>query len=207
MINNFNTDFVFRACNPEWEETLKAMGYDKPTFEHIRRFQYVLDDPELGLSDEWVDGKYDGESFLRAICQAIGLDMARADHRINQIKKDLEEDRKAFKPYIWVETCSACCKQPIDTLAMYQYQLYIDFVRSFWRSCIDWQLGHAQNRVIKHVKETGGSLGDWGHIKQYWFFYKEDSAYVLALNGEVIDKREGGFALDQPHREYFSGRV
>lgn len=197
MINNFNTDFVLSACDPEWEETLRAMGYDEPTFEHVQRFQYVLDDPELGLGNEWIDEKYDGEGFLRAICQTIGIDSARADRRISQIKIDLEEERKAFKPYLWIETCSACCRQAIDTLAVFQHQLYLEFPKGFWRSCMDWQLSQAQNRVQRHVNETGGRLGDSGHIMQYWFFYKKESAYMLALNGEAVGKREGPNLIQQ----------
>jgi hypothetical protein len=46
-------------------------------------------------------------------------------------------------------------------------------------------LGSAQCRLRKHVYETGGELGILGFIKQYWFHYKKEAAYLLVLTGEV----------------------
>lgn len=191
MIDNFKTDLVLRVAAMPREGILKAMGYKKPTSANLERLQSVLDDPDFGLNNSGFDFKYSSEGFLRALCVVVGMDMALADQRICRVKKSLEEERKAFKPYLWVDTGFKRTSQPIFALAVCEHLRYLDFPKGFWRLSIDRQLGRAQCRVREHVYETGGELGIWGHIKQYWFYYKKNAAYLLALNGEVIGKQEG----------------
>ena len=191
MIENFKIDLVLRAAAMPHDEILKAMGYQKPTSANLERLQNVLDDPEFGLSDGGFDFKYCSEGFLRAMCVVTGMDMALIDQRICRIKKYLEEEREAFKPYLWVDTGFKRTSQPIFALAVCEHRRYLDFPKGFWRLSIDRQLGRAQCRVREHVYETGGELGIWGHITQYWFYYKKNAAYLLALNGEVTGKHEG----------------
>ncbi|MCM0612180.1 hypothetical protein KFJ24_06775 [Marinobacter sediminum] len=191
MIENFKTDLVLRVAAMPRNEILEAMGYQKPTSANLERLQNVLDDPEFGLNDGGFDFKYSSEGFLRAMCVVTGMDMAVADQRICRIKKYLEEEREAFKPYLWVDTGFKRQSQPIFALAVCEHQRYLDFPKGFWRRSIDRQLGRAQCRVREHVYETTGDLGIWGHIKQYWFYYKKNAAYLLARNGEVIGKHEG----------------
>jgi hypothetical protein len=56
---------------------------------------------------------------------------------------------------------------------------------------LDRQLGRAQCMGREYVFETGADLGIWGGIKQYWFCYKKDDAYLLARNGEVVGEQGG----------------
>lgn len=191
MIDNFKTDLVLRVAPMPRDEILKAMGYHKPSSANLERIQSVLDDPDFGLADGGFDFKYSSEGFLRALCVVTGMDRALADQRIRRIQECLEEERNAFKPYLWVDTGFKRRSQPIFALAACEHQRYLDFPKGFWRFSMDRQLGRAQCRVREHVYETGGDLGIWGRIKQYWFYYKKDAAYLLAINGEVIGKREG----------------
>lgn len=191
MIENFKTDLVLRVAAIPHDEILKAMGYQKPTSANLERLQNVLDDPEFGLNNGGFDFKYSSEGFLRAMSVVTGMNMAVADQRICRIKKYLEEEREAFKPYLRVDTGFKRTSQPIFALAVCEHQCYLDFPKGFWRLSIDRQLGRAQCRIREHVYEIGGELGIWGHIKQYWFYYKKNAAYLLALNGEVIGQHEG----------------
>ncbi|MBL3824119.1 MULTISPECIES: hypothetical protein [unclassified Marinobacter] len=191
MIDNFKTDLVLRVAAMPREEILKAMGYQRPTSANLERLQSVLDDPDFGLNNSGFDFKYSSEGFLRALCVVVCMDMASSEQRIFRLKKCLEEEQEAFKPYIWVDTGFRRQSQPIFALAVCEHQRYLDFPKGFWRLSIDRQLGRAQCRAREHVYETGGELGIWGHIKQYWFYYKKNAAYLLALNGEVIGKHEG----------------
>jgi hypothetical protein len=191
MIENFKIDLVLRVAAKPHDEILKAMGYQRPTSANLERLQNVLDDPGFGLNDGGFDFKYGSEGFLRAMCVVTGMDMALADQYICRIKKYLKEEREAFKPYLWVDTGFKRTSQPIFALAVCEHQRYLDFPKGFWRLSIDRQLGRAQCRVREHVYESGGELGIWGHIKQYWFYYKKNAAYLLALNGEVTGKHEG----------------
>ena len=191
MIENFKTDLVMRVAAIPHDEILKAMGYQKPTPANLERLQNVLDDPEFGLNDGGFDFKYSSEGFLRAMCVVTGMNMALADQRICRMTKYLEEEREAFKPYLRVDTGFKRTSQPIFALAICEHQRYLDFPKGFWRLSINRQLGRAQCRVREHVYESGGELGIWGHITQYWFYYKKNAAYLLARNGEVIGKHEG----------------
>ena len=191
MINNFKTDLVVRTAAIPPEEILKAMGYQKPTSANFERLQNVLESPEFGLDDSGFDFKYSSEGFLRALCTVTGMGMPLADQRITRIKKYLEEERTAFNPYIWIDTAFQRKSQPLFALAVCEHQRYLDFPKGFWRLSMDRQLGRAQCRVREHIYETGGELGIWGDIQQYWFYYKKDEAYLLAQNGEVLGKREG----------------
>lgn len=191
MIDNFKTDLVVRVAAIPKDEVLKAMGYHKPTSANHERLQDVLDDPEFGLTEGGFDFKYSSEGFLRALCVVTGMDMSLTDQRISRMKKHLEEERQAFKPYLWVDTGFKRQNQPVFALAICEPQRYLHFPKDFWHLSIDRQLGGAQCRVREHVYETGRDLGIWGEIKQYWFYYKNNAAYLLALNGEVIGKHRG----------------
>lgn len=191
MIDNFKTDLVLRVAAMPREEILKAMGYPRPTSANLERLQSVLGNPEFGLNDSGFDFKYSSEGFLRALCVVTGMDMALADQRISRLKKYLDEEREAFKPYLWVDTGFKRRSEPLFALAVCEHQRYLDFTKGFWRLSIDRQLGRAQCLVREHVYETSGDLGIWGPIKQYWFYYKKDAAYLLARNGEVVGKQKG----------------
>tara|TARA_R110000823_G_scaffold302779_1_gene424059 strand:- start:2068 stop:2712 length:645 start_codon:yes stop_codon:yes gene_type:complete len=191
MIDNFKTDLVVRVAAIPHEELLKAMGYRKPTSANFERLENVLDCPEFGLSDGGFDFKFSSEGFLRALCTVVGMDMALTDQRITRLKKWLSDEKAAFKPYLWVDTGFTRKSQPLFALAACEHQRYLHFPKGFWRMSLDRQLGRAQCMVREHVYETGADLGIWGGIKQYWFYYKKDAAYLLARNGEVIGEQDG----------------
>jgi len=191
MLNNFKTDLILHVAQYPREEILNRMGYTRPTSANLERLDKVLKSPSFGLEDGGFDFKYSSEGFLRALCVVVGMDMAETDQRISRVKKYLEEEKQAFKPYLWVDTGFQRKNQPLFALAACEHQRYLHFPKGFWRFSIDRQLGRAQCRVREHVYETGGDLGIWGQIKQYWFYYKKNAAYLLALNGEVIGKQDG----------------
>lgn len=191
MIDNFKTDLVLRLAAIPQDEILKAMGYQNPTSANFERLQTVVDNADFGLNDSGFDFKYSSQGFLRALCVATGIDIRVADQRINQIKRLLEEERRAFKPYVWVDTGFKRQSQPLFALAACEHQRYLYFPKGFWRLAIDRQLDGAQCLVREHVYETGGDLGIWGKIETYQYYYRKDAAIVLALDGEVVGKRGG----------------
>ncbi|MBJ6137964.1 hypothetical protein [Marinobacter litoralis] len=191
MIDNFKTDLVVRAAAIPPEEILKAMGYFKPTSANLQRLKSVLESDEFGLNNGGFDFKFSSEGFLRALCAVVGMDIALADQRITRIRKRVSVEKVAFKPYLWVDTGFKRKSEPLFALAACEHQRYLELPKGFWRLTPDAQLGRAQIMVREHVYETGGSLGIWGEIKQYWFYYKNDAAYLLARNGELIGKCEG----------------
>lgn len=114
--------------------------------------------------------------------------MVFADRQIRRMKMYLEQERKAFKPYLWVDTAFKRKSQPLFALAALEHERYVQFPKGFWRHTPEKQLSLAQCRVREHIYETGGDIGIWGTVKRYQFYYKKDKAYLLACNGEVIGK-------------------
>lgn len=191
MIDNFKTDLVLRLAAIPQDEILKAMGYQNPTSANFERLQTVIDDADFGLNDSGFDFKYSSQGFLRALCVATGIDMRVADQCINQRKRLLEEERRAFKPYIWVDTGFKRQSQPLFALAACEHQRYVDFPKGFWRLAVDQQLDRARCLVREHAHETGGDLGIWGQIEMYRYYYRKNRAILLSLDGEMVGKHEG----------------
>jgi|TARA_Y100001001_G_scaffold164510_1_gene196941 hypothetical protein len=191
VINNFKTDLIIRVAAQSLDETLAAMGYARPTSANRRRLQRVLECPDFGLSEAGFDFKYRSEDFLRALCRAVSMDEPIVEKRIGKLIARMEEEHCAFKPYIWIDTGFVRKNQPLFALAVCEHQRYLGFSEGFWRYSLTEQLGHAQGRIRAHVAETGGELGIWGKIKQYWFYYEKNAAYLFNLNGEVVGKQYG----------------
>lgn len=191
MIDNFKTELVLRAAAIPPEAILKAMGYQQPGAANFERLQDVLDSPEFGLSDSRFDFKYSSEGFLRALCNVTGMDELLTVQLIARTRRYLEEERSAFKPYLWVDTGFKRQSQTLISLAVLEHKRYVQFPKGFWRHRLQKQLSLAQNRVREHMYETGGNIGIWGDIQEYRFYHGKDEAYLLAHNGKVLGKRKG----------------
>lgn len=186
MIENFRTDLAVRAAAKPHADILKAMGYATPTAKNYRRLQRALESPDLGLSSGDYDFKYGGAEFLAALCRAVGVDPVVADIHIKRITTRLDEERAAFKPYIWADTGFVRTSQPLLALAACEHQRYLGFENGFWRYSLAEQLPQVKALIRKHVSEMDGKLGIWGKIKQYHFYYKKDAAYVFNPDAELI---------------------
>ncbi|MEC9386076.1 hypothetical protein [Marinobacter sp. bablab_jr008] len=188
MINNFKTDLIIRVAAKSHNDILKTMGYVRPTAANRKRLQRVLECPNFGLGGGGFDFKYSSKDFLGALCRAVGMEKLVVEQRIAKLITRLEQERRAFKPYIWIDTDFMRKSQPLFALAACDHQRYLQFVEGFWRYSLTDQLGEAQSRIRAHVAETGGELGIWGKIKQYWFYYEKNAAYLFNLHGEVVGK-------------------
>jgi hypothetical protein len=191
VINNFKTDLTIRVAATSHNDILTAMGYVRPTTANRKRLQRVLECPDFGLGEGGFDFKYSSEDFLGALCRAVGMEEPVVEQRIAKLTTRLEEERRVFKPYIWIDTGFTRKSQPLFALAACDDQRYLRFVEGFWRYSLTDQLGETQSRIRAHVAETGGELGIWGKIKQYWFYYEKNAAYLFNLRGEVLGKRCG----------------
>ena len=209
MINNFKTDLIIRVAANSQDELLKAMGYQRPTPANRERLQKVLECPSFGLAEGGFDFKYRSEDFLRVLCQAVGMNHQIIDEHISKLTDRLEEERRAFKPYIRIDTSFVRKNQPLFALAACDHQRFLQFSPGFWRYPLTDQLGETQRRVRAHVAQTRGFLGIWGEIKQYWFYYEKNAAYLFNLNGEVAGKQCGAELSDgiRGHEQTLFGTV
>ena len=193
MIDNFRADVILKVNESEWsrEAILKKMGYHKPRATNLERLQKVLSSPTLGLDIGGYDLRYQSHEFVHELCRALELPLDECDAHIARIKRQAEDDRAAFKPYLWVDTDFKRKSQPIFALAFLESRRYLGFPRWILRLTPEQQLVQAQELVQDHMRETEGELLIWGSIKRYWFFYAPNRSYWLAPDGEVIAKNEG----------------
>jgi len=193
MIDNFRADLVLKVNESEWsrEAILKKMGYHKPRATNLERLQKVLGSPVLGLDVGGYDLRYQSHEFVHELCRALELPLDECDANIARIKRQAEDDRAAFKPYLWVDTDFKRKDQRVFVLAFLESRRYLGFPRWILRLTPEQQLVQAQELVQEHMRETEGELLIWGTIKRYWFFYAPNRSYWLAPDGEVIAKNEG----------------
>ncbi len=106
MIDNFRADLIVQVNESEWsrESILKKMGYHKPSATNLERLQKVLSSPTLGLDVGGYDLRYQSHEFVHELCRALELPLDECDANIARIKRQAEDDRAAFKPYLWVDT-------------------------------------------------------------------------------------------------------
>lgn len=191
MIDNFKADLIIHAAKFPPTEILERMGYKKPTEKNLERLERVLLSPDFALGSGGFDLKYTSEGFLTALCVAVGLEESESQQRIQAVLRHLQDEENAFKPFIWMDTGFKRKNQPLFALAACENQRYLHFPDGFWRLSLEEQLDAAQSLVRKHVFDSDGMLGIWGEIKQYWFYYKKDAAYLLAKNGERVGVHHG----------------
>jgi len=191
MIDNFKTDLVVRAAKYTPEQLLRIMGYRNPGTSTKKRLQSVLESPDFGLEQGSYDFRYTSRQFLTVLCIAVGMERPVIKTRVEQLEHRIEEERVAFKPYLWVDTDFKRQNQPVFMLAALNQQRYLHFTKGFWRNDLASQLEIAQSWVRVHMSKTDGELGTWGRIQQYLFYYTASQAYILAPSGEVIGEHEG----------------
>src|SRR5690606_31003109 len=88
----------------------------------------------------------------------LGLGHIDVDHTIDAIKRELQEDQRAFKPYLFVDTEFRRQGQSIAILALCKWMRRLDFPQQFWRKTLVDQVEAARQRVREHMKSTLGEL-------------------------------------------------
>lgn len=177
-------------------EVLTSMGYAKASLLNLERFDAVLSGPHFGLDSGDFDFRYSDQQFLRALCACLEIDMTLVDQVIDEVAEWLEEERDAFKPYLWVDTEFQRTTQPLFALAACESHRYLEVGDDAWHLSEIEKLEAAKHVVVKHVQETSGKLSIWGEIKRYKLFCSESKVYLLDLNGDVI----GETSEDVPNR-------
>ena len=193
MIDNFRADLIVQVNESEYsrEAILKKMGYYKPSATNLERLQKVLNSPTLGLDVGGYDLRYQSHEFVHELCRALELPLDECDANIARIKRQTDDDRASFKPFLWVDTDFKRENQRVFVLAALESRRYLGFPRWLLRLTPEQQLVQAQELVQEHMRETEGELLIWGTIKRYWFFYAPNRSYWLAPDGEIIAKNEG----------------
>ena len=148
MIDNFRADLVLKVNESERsrEAILKKMGYHKPRATNLERLQKVLGSPVLGLDVGGYDLRYQSHEFVHELCRALELPLDECDANIARIKRQTDDDRASFKPYLWADTDFKRKSQPIFVLAALESRRYLGFPRWLLRLTPEQQLVQAQER-------------------------------------------------------------
>jgi|25_taG_2_1085351.scaffolds.fasta_scaffold09875_1 hypothetical protein len=191
MSSGIGIELCRRVARYQADDLLKVMGYGAPTQKSRRRLKNVVENPDLGLGSGNFDFKYSDQAFLKALGVVLGLDQRALTEHMAAIIAEQDEEKKAFRPYVWVDTDFQRTSQPVFALAACESQRYLRFGRDFWRLPLHDQLLRARRRIRSHIRGTAGELGIWGAIQRYWFFHKEEQALLLSRDGRVIGERHG----------------
>ena len=177
-----------RAAAVPADDLLRRMGYHTVGPKARNRLSRVLADPELGLSTPDFDFHLASRGFAEALCAAAGLEPERYLPAIDTIERRHHEEAVAYKPWLFVDTGFKRSDHPGSprfALAAMEAKRRVRLPADTCRLPWEQQLQRAQQTVRWHMRETGGELPLWGHIHRYLFWYAEDRAVELTLEGDV----------------------
>lgn len=174
-------------------ELARLMGYATAGAAVRDRIGRVLDDPWLGLARGGFDFRFGGRGFLEALSRTLGVDDGIVRRAIRVIVRDLEATRRAYQPWLFVDTGFRRQDHPgmsLSVLAMIESRRRLVFPGGLWRVPLGGQLGHARQRVREHMVATGGTIPVWGPIRRYWFVYRDRCAIGLSVDGAVLGETD-----------------
>ena len=178
-----------RAAMMPADDLLRRMGYHSVGPKARDRLARVLSDPQLGLATPEYDFHFASRAFSEALCQALAMEPVDYLPALDAIEAHLEEARRAYKPWLFVDTGFKRADRPgmpIFILAMIESKRRLRLPPDTFRLPWEQQLQRAQEAVRQHMRETGGELKVWGSIQRYLFCYAEDQKLELSPSGEVV---------------------
>ncbi|WP_404296938.1 hypothetical protein [Halomonas sp.] len=188
-MTDISQDVQQRAAQVPADELLTRMGYRTIGPKARDRLSRVLADPLLGLATPEYDFHLASRAFSQALCQALAMEPDEYLPALDAIEAYLEEERQAYKPWLFVDTGFKRSDRPgtaIFILAMIESKRRLRLPPDTFRLPWEQQLQRAQQVVRQHMADTGGELKIWGRIQRYLFCYAEDQMLELSPNGEVV---------------------
>lgn len=171
-------------------EVLRQLGYTPDNQWALARLMATVEGEFYGLDESRFDFRYSGADFLRALARILEIDPEPVEAEVARVQGFLKDKATAFQPFIWVDTHFRRTGQPIFALAACEPQRYLR---------LDWQLpGEPWGRQLDQVRQcmaehwadTGGTLGIWGTIQEYWYFYEKRRALRLSPAGDILGEWE-----------------
>jgi hypothetical protein len=53
------------------------------------------------------------------------------------------------------------------------------------------QLSEVRQRILSHMRETGGKIVLWGPVYRYYYYYSEDKALIFSNEAEIVGESWG----------------
>ncbi|HYW05043.1 MAG TPA: hypothetical protein VFA86_13995 [Gammaproteobacteria bacterium] len=193
VVIRLRRELRLRTAHVERADLARLLGYAAAREATLARIGRVLDDPWLGLAEAGFDFRYGSREFLEALCRTVGIDAALRRSAIEALERDLEADRAAYKPWLFVDTGFRRRDHPgmsLTILGMIESRRRLRFPHGFHRLPLPEQLARARQRVRGHMAATGGGIPVWGPIRRYWFVYRDRCAIELSVDGEVLGETD-----------------
>lgn len=190
MLQNLKTRMMVAASSVPRERLLPLMGYAPDDDKASARVQTVLDSPFYGLESSHFDFKYGGVGFLQALGRALGIDDTALETEIERVQTQLRAESDAFRPYLWVDTQFKRQNQPIFALAFCEPHRYLYFSKRTALQPLSEQLREVRQRILSHMRQTGGEVVLWGRVHRYLYYYAEGKALVFSTDGELLGERD-----------------
>lgn len=172
---------------------LRRMGYRNPDSRTCRRLRRVLSDTGLGQDAPEYDFVFASRAFVEALCAALGIDATEASEGLDAIDEARAGRSWSGMPWVFVETGFKREDHPglsLTVLAFAESSRRLQLPADTAELTPSHQLKRAQYRVRKHMAETGGVLGVWGHIQRYMFHDTDGRAIAVSRDGAVIGECE-----------------
>jgi len=166
----------------ELSHSLGYRGNDK----FKKRLTAMFSNEYLGLDSSYYDFQFSSEEFVRQLCNHLNIPSLLVDKVLDEIKAELEKQKNASKPFIFIYTDFKRKSEPVFVLAGMQNRRYITIDDAVAHQPLDKQLQDIQEIVTAHY-QTNPILELWGQVQRYAYFYQADYIVVFSVTGEILD--------------------
>jgi hypothetical protein len=175
------------------------LGYRAKPERGVQRIDRLLASPHLGLEERGFDFTHSSESFLRSMCEAVGVASTDADRLIASIEAQLPEPFPSAFPILFVDTDFQRSNETVLSLCAMQGLRYLD-VSAPAGADRQITIDETAKTIRAHYQSSGGKLPLWGSIQRYHLLFSETDAIEMSVDGVVIGE-------SQPELSYATMRV
>ena len=166
----------------ELSHSLGYRGGDK----FKKRLTVIFANEYFGLDSSYYDFKFSSEEFVRQLCTHLGIPSLLVDKVLVEIKVELEKQKQASKPFIFIDTDCKYKPQPIAVSARMQNDRYLTIDSAVAVKPLDKQLQDVQKIVTTHY-QAYPILDLWWKVQRYAYYYQTDFIVVFSVTGEILD--------------------
>ena len=170
------------------DDVLERMGYSPVCRASRDRLDKVLAENTLGLEGNDYDVKYESRGFLKALCEAVGIDYDEHEAEVEAIQERLKAERDAFQPYLFADTEFTRSDRPgmaVFILAALESKRNLRLSRQSRLAPREKVIEEGAERAQSHYRETGGELPVWGTIHRYLLFLAPGESLVIDTDGTI----------------------
>ena len=173
-------------------DVLKSMGYHNLKAGH-KTLHKFLDTATIYL---WLkignyDMKYDSETFLGALLNALELPISLVEKEILEYQKRLGYIARMKESYIFIDTHFKRSGEPLHVLAVLGGRRHISIDKELLVYKSETEIFKEIGRIIqKHYLLHEGKLKLWGEIYTYVYHHNDGNKYIFNPDGTLSEDHE-----------------